>query len=55
MSCQMHTVDPAHEPLVIANALDWSARTGGALVDTEWGATDAPRPSPAKPTCSTGR
>jgi endoglycosylceramidase len=42
MSFHMYTVDPAQEPQVVANALDWSARTGGALLDTEWGATDDP-------------
>jgi endoglycosylceramidase len=40
MSFHMYTVDPAAEPQVVGNALDWSARTGGALVATEWGATE---------------
>jgi endoglycosylceramidase len=42
MSFHMYTVDPAQEPQVVANALDWSTRTGGALLDTEWGATTDP-------------
>jgi endoglycosylceramidase len=42
MSFHMYTVDPAAEPQVVGHALDWSARTGGALVATEWGATADP-------------
>jgi len=42
MSFHMYTVDAAQEPTVIADALDWSARTGGALLNTEWGASTDP-------------
>jgi endoglycosylceramidase len=42
MSFHMYTVDPAAEPQAVGHALDWSARTGGALVATEWGATVDP-------------
>lgn len=38
MSWHMYTVDAAHEPKVIANAVDWSNKTGGALLNTEFGA-----------------
>ena len=37
-------------------ALDWSAATGGALLNTEWGATDDTAAiTRARPTCSTTR
>ena len=39
MSFHMYTVAPAQEPDVIANAIRWSNSTGGALLNTEWGAT----------------
>ncbi len=39
MAFHMYTTDPAKEPNVLANAADWSASTGGALINTEWGAT----------------
>ena len=42
MSFHMYTVDAAAEPQVVGHALDWSARTGGVLVATEWGATADP-------------
>ena len=38
MSWHMYTTDQPHEPKVIANALDWSKQTGGALLNTEFGA-----------------
>jgi endoglycosylceramidase len=42
MSFHMYAAS-AQEPDLITNALDWSQRTGGALLNTEWGATtDAP-------------
>jgi endoglycosylceramidase len=40
MSFHIYTVDPAREPDVVANAVDWSNRTGGALLATEFGATN---------------
>jgi endoglycosylceramidase len=39
MSFHMYTVDPAKEPSVLRNAVAWSAGSGGALLNTEWGAT----------------
>jgi endoglycosylceramidase len=42
MSWHMYTTSPADEPAVIANAIDWSTNTGGALLNTEFGAVDAP-------------
>jgi len=39
MSFHLYAVDPSLEPNVVQNALDWSAATGGALLNTEWGAT----------------
>ncbi len=42
MSWHMYTTDAAHEPAVIANAVAWSDRTGGALLNSEWGATNDP-------------
>ena len=36
MSWHMYTTDPSFEPKVIANAIDWSERTGGALLNTEF-------------------
>jgi endoglycosylceramidase len=38
MSFHMYTADPTKDPNVIANAIGWSATTGGALMNTEWGA-----------------
>ena len=38
LSFHMYTVDPTMDPTVIANAVGWSAATGGALLNTEWGA-----------------
>ena len=40
MSWHLYTADVAHEPAVIANAIAWSNRTGGALLNSEWGATN---------------
>ena len=43
MSWHMYTLDVAKEPSVIAFADAWSAQTGGALLNTEFGAvTDPP-------------
>ena len=43
MAWHMYTLDPAHEPAVIDYAKQWSAQTGGALLNTEFGAvTDLP-------------
>lgn len=39
MSFHVYTVDPSKEPNVLSNAADWSTATGGALFNTEWGAT----------------
>lgn len=36
MSWHLYTTDPQFEPKVIANAIDWSKRTGGALLNTEF-------------------
>ncbi len=41
MSFHMYSA-PAQEPDLITNALAWSSRTGGALLNTEWGATTDP-------------
>jgi endoglycosylceramidase len=38
MSFHMYTLAPAQEPDVIAKAVKWSHTTGGALLNTEWGA-----------------
>ncbi len=40
MSFHLYAATPASEPVVVKSALDWSAATGGALLNTEWGATD---------------
>ena len=40
MSFHLYAATPADEPNVVKSALDWSAATGGALLNTEWGATD---------------
>jgi endoglycosylceramidase len=42
LSFHMYTSKPAQEPDVLANAAAWSARTGGALLNTEFGATTDP-------------
>ncbi|MBX3283914.1 MAG: cellulase family glycosylhydrolase [Actinobacteria bacterium] len=42
LSFHIYTVDPSLEPNVVANAVDWSDRTGGALLTTEFGATNDP-------------
>jgi endoglycosylceramidase len=42
LSWHMYTVDPAAEPSVIQFADDWSTQTGGALLNTEFGATTDP-------------
>jgi endoglycosylceramidase len=39
LSFHMYTTDVADEPDVLANAVSWSQQTGGALLNTEWGAT----------------
>ena len=39
MSFHLYASDPAKEPDVLSNATTWSATTGGALLNTEWGAT----------------
>jgi endoglycosylceramidase len=36
MSWHMYTTEPSFEPNVIRNAVDWSDRTGGALLTTEF-------------------
>ena len=38
----MYANTPAQEPAVLAHAADWSAQTGGALLNTEFGATTDP-------------
>jgi endoglycosylceramidase len=38
MSFHLYTLSPAQEPAVLANAGSWSSQTGGALLNTEWGA-----------------
>jgi endoglycosylceramidase len=40
MSFHVYPLDPSSEPAVLANAIDWSDRTGGALITTEFGATN---------------
>jgi endoglycosylceramidase len=42
MSWHMYTVGTQYEPDVIANAIDWSDHTGGALLNTEFGAVTNP-------------
>jgi len=39
LSYHMYTTDPALEPAVQDHALSWSQRTGGAVLNTEFGAT----------------
>jgi len=39
MSFHLYAASPSKEPDVLANAAAWSARTGGVLLNTEWGAT----------------
>ncbi len=39
MSFHVYTTDPAFDPAVVANAVDWTDCTGGALLNTEFGAT----------------
>lgn len=39
LSYHVYAVDPATEPAVVAFAEDWSDRTGGAVLNTEFGAT----------------
>jgi endoglycosylceramidase len=41
MSFHMYAAS-AQEPSLIQHALDWSSRTGGALLNTEWGSTTDP-------------
>ena len=36
MSFHMYTLTPSREPDVISNAISWSKKTGGALLNTEW-------------------
>jgi endoglycosylceramidase len=38
MAFHMYTLGAAQEPAVIDNAVKWSNKTGGALMNTEWGA-----------------
>ena len=40
MSFHVYPLSPDGVPRVLANADAWSKRTGGALLETEWGATD---------------
>ncbi len=40
LSFHMYAAAPADEPAVLHNAVDWSRTTGGALLETEFGATD---------------
>ena len=42
LSFHMYTSKPAQEPDVLANAAAWSGHTGGALLNTEFGATTDP-------------
>src|SRR5262249_5097667 len=42
LSFHMYTSAPAQEPDVLANAVTWSGQTGGALLNTEFGATTDP-------------
>lgn len=42
LSFHQYATSPAGQTGVINQALSWSARTGGALLDTEWGATTDP-------------
>ena len=42
LSFHIYTTDPSFEPNVVDNAVDWADRTGGALLTTEFGATNDP-------------
>ncbi|MHB1518509.1 MAG: cellulase family glycosylhydrolase [Acidimicrobiales bacterium] len=42
MSFHLYTASPANEPVVLSNAVAWSSSTGGALLNTEFGATKDP-------------
>jgi endoglycosylceramidase len=39
MSFHVYPLSPGQAPDVIANAVSWSSATGGALLNTEWGAS----------------
>lgn len=42
LSYHLYTLDPSFDPAVQRFAIEWSERTGGALLNTEWGATTDP-------------
>jgi endoglycosylceramidase len=42
MSFHVYPLSPNQAPAVIGNAVSWSSATGGALLNTEWGATVSP-------------
>ena len=42
MSFHVYPLSPNQAPDVIGNAVSWSSTTGGALLNTEWGATVSP-------------
>ncbi len=42
MAFHMYVADVSKEPVVLQNAIDWSARTGGAVLATEFGAISSP-------------
>ncbi len=42
LSFHMYTTEPATEPDVLAHAITWSNQTNGALLNTEFGATEDP-------------
>ncbi len=42
MSFHVYPLSPNQSPDVIGNAVSWSSATGGALLDTEWGASVSP-------------
>jgi endoglycosylceramidase len=42
LAFHVYPVTPAQAPAVVTNAVAWSASTGGALLNTEWGASVDP-------------
>jgi endoglycosylceramidase len=42
MSFHVYPLSPSEASAIVGNAVAWSATTGGALLNTEWGASVAP-------------
>src|SRR5262249_6329406 len=42
MSFHMYTTSPAQEPALLDQSIEWAQANGGALLNTEWGATHDP-------------